>query len=757
VANAILDGIRVLDLSDDIAGPVATLLLAEAGADVVKVEPPGGVAGRSAPGFRTWNRSKRSVVLDLDVAADRARLDGLLAAADVVVHAYGPTRAGQLGLDDETLSARFPALIAASVLAWPANHPRADEPVDELLAAAGFGLCDEQQGYRDGPIFVRAPVGSWCAAYLAAAGIVARLVARERDGRAGPAHTSLVQGMMVPMTMHWSRAETPSPALAVGMPKGTPASLFECGDGVWVHIMHSPDSPLMTEVLAEMGVAGLSEGDAGAPSANQMAIDFEATRAAFLRRPSQAWLENFWANDVPAQPALAPGEIFADEQARANQYVVELADPECGAITVAGLPLTIEPPACVRGAAPRCGEHTESVFAEWEPRAPLVPAGPPGARVDARRWPLEGVKVLDLGNFLAGPYAAQMLADLGADVIKLEATTGDQMRYVEWAFCGCQRGKRSVAVDLKAPAGRPAIEALVAWADIVHHNVRMPAARRLGIDDETLRALKPDLVYCHTSSYGPAGPRADWPGYDQLFQSSCGWEVAGAGEGNPPMWHRFGFMDHLCALSSLVATLLGLYHRDRTGVGQLVAGSLLGAGVMTCSETYVDADGQLAPVPQLDHRQQRTEPGREIVELVDGWIAIAARSDAQRDALRDAAGVADVSDAADALTTRSVADALAVLVAAGVPAGEVRCDQKLAFFDAAENRDAGLVARYRHAEFGMMEQPGTSWYFGDLEARFEYAPPTLGEHTVEILTELGFDVDEVGQLLDSGTARAYAS
>jgi crotonobetainyl-CoA:carnitine CoA-transferase CaiB-like acyl-CoA transferase len=114
-----------------------------------------------------------------------------------------------------------------------------------------------------------------------------------------------------------------------------------------------------------------------------------------------------------------------------------------------------------------------------------------------------------------------------------------------------------------------------------------------------------------------------------------------------------------------------------------------------------------------------------------------------------------VSDAADALATRTVADALAVLAAAGVPAGEVRRDQKLAFFDAAENRDAGLVARYRHAEFGMMEQPGASWYFGDLDARFDHAPPALGEHTVEILTELGFDDDQVAQLLDSGTAKAY--
>src|SRR5690348_10524469 len=138
----ILDGIRIVDLSDGIAGPVATLLLAEAGADVVAVEPPGGAQIRACNGFHTWMRSKRSVVLDLDDADDRARLDQLLAAADVVVHNHGPTRARELGIDDDSLATRFPQLIVSSVLAWPANHEDADLPVDELLTMARLGVLD---------------------------------------------------------------------------------------------------------------------------------------------------------------------------------------------------------------------------------------------------------------------------------------------------------------------------------------------------------------------------------------------------------------------------------------------------------------------------------------------------------------------------------------------------------------------------------------------------------------------------------------
>ena len=118
------------------------------------------------------------------------------------------------------MAARFPQLIVSSVLAWPANHADADLPVDELLTMARLGVLDEQQGYRDGPIFLRCPIASWCASHLAAIGIVARLITRERTGHAGPAHTSLAQGALVPMAMHWRRVERPSPSLAVGMPKG---------------------------------------------------------------------------------------------------------------------------------------------------------------------------------------------------------------------------------------------------------------------------------------------------------------------------------------------------------------------------------------------------------------------------------------------------------------------------------------------------------------------------------------------------------
>ena len=758
MSEGILGGVRVLDLSEGLAGSVAAMLLAECGADVVLVEPRSAVGRPRRPAERTWNRSKRSIALDVHDPADRERLEQLLGAADVVVHEHGPRAARELGLDDASLAVRHPHLIASSVLSWPANHPDADLPVDELLAMARLGICDEQMPMRrDGPVFIRFPLGSWGAVYLAAVGIAARLLLKGRSGQVGPAHTSLVQGSLVPMGMHWSRAEHPSPPLAYGMPKegrGSQVTLLQCADGTWIHLMKNPDSsPLMQATFEQMGPERIAAAnEAVRESVGPVGLgypDLGANAEAMRTRPGAEWLADFWANDIPAQPALPFGAIFDDEQAIVNGYVDHLDDPDLGRIRVAGRPLAITPPQRIRGPAPRPGAHDDEVAAEWTDRRPRPERSGP-----ARRWPLEGVRVLDLGNYLAGPYAPMLLADLGADVVKVEATTGDAMRPTGWAFAGCQRGKRGVALDLKAPEARPALEALVKWADVVHHNLRMPAAKRLGIDYETLRVLNPTLVYSHTSSYGPEGPRADWPGYDQLFQAQCGWESLGAGEGNPPTWHRFGFMDHQCALSSALATVLALYQRDRTGEGQAVAASLLGAGVLTASETFVLPDGTTHPVPTIDAEQTGTGPGYRIVQVADGWVAVAATTGGQLRGLAEVAGVDDPARAAAALKDRGLAEVLAALGEAGVPSEHVRTDQRWAFFDSPANRASGLATEYTHAEWGKFEQPGALWYLGDLDVRLHLAPPALGEHTVEVLREVGLDEHEIRGLVRSGVAVA---
>lgn len=739
MTESILDGVRVLDLAEGLAGSVAAMQLAEAGADVAKIEPPQGARGRDEAGFAVWNRSKHSVVLDVDDVSDRSQLDLLAAAADVLIHDYVPSRARALGLDDESLGRRFPHLIVASIGGFPAGHPEAETPVEDTLVLAASGIMDEQQPVRrDGPCYTRFPLGSWGAAYLALNGIMARLIVLRRGGAPGPVRTSLLQGAFAPVAMHWYEAETPTPALALGMPKDAAGgTLAECADGVWLHLMSNPDvAPLMTQALKERLGGAFEE-----PVKSKTYPNWELNVEIFKTRPSAEWLEDLWGSDVAVQPAVAMGEIYFDQQAQANDYVITVEDPTWGRTRQPGHPASVTPAMRVTSPAPRVGQHTAQVIQRWdEPR--------PQALAENRlRYPLEGIRVLDFGNFLAGPLAPQQLSDLGADVIKVEATTGDQMRQTEWAFTGCQRGKRSLALQLKDPKSREVLRRLVASADVLHHNLRMPAALRLGLGYEEMRAINPRLIYCHVSAYGPRGPRKDWPGYDQLFQASCGWEYEGAGTGNPPMWHRYGMMDHQCAMASLYATLLGVYHREATGEGQFVASSLLGACVLTCSETIVLPNGELAPYRKLDGQQMGVAPDNRLYVCRDGWVAVVARTEQAFAALRSFADAKAERDFEGAFAQLTVDEALARMRDAGVCAAPVRLDQRRAFFASDLMREQKLFAEYPHPEYGEFRQIGALWNFSNLDVQLHRAPPVLGQHTREVLAEVGYDAAAIDSLV----------
>jgi len=204
-------------------------------------------------------------------------------------------------------------------------------------------------------------------------------------------------------------------------------------------------------------------------------------------------------------------------------------------------------------------------------------------------------------------------------------------------------------------------------------------------------------------------------------------------------------------MASLVATLLGLYWRERTGVGQFVAASLLGASILTTSETMKLADGTLAPYDHLDAAQMGVAPGRRIMPVADGWVAIDATAGPQLQALAGAAGLTDPAAVPEVFRTKTVGDTIAALSRAGVPCTDVRLDQMDTFFDDPATWDARLACKYPHMTLGTVEQIGSLWSFGDLATRLDRSSPEIGEHTGEILTELGFDDAEVASLLASGT------
>ena len=245
--------------------------------------------------------------------------------------------------------------------------------------------------------------------------------------------------------------------------------------------------------------------------------------------------------------------------------------------------------------------------------------------------PLEGLRVIDFGQFLAGPFGPMLLADLGADVIKVEPTRGDGMRQaVVGSFMGCQRGKRDIALDLKQPDGlRIALE-LVATADIVHHNMTLGTAERLGIGYDACRAVRPDLLYCNTFMYGAVGPLGHLGGLDPLAQAAAGieWEQGPVAEGNPPLWYRYGHGDVAAAVPSVTALLIALYHRNRTGEGQFMWASLLHGSMLYTADSWLAADGTPSARPTLDREQLGLDALYRLYETQDGWLQLAAVRDA---------------------------------------------------------------------------------------------------------------------------------
>ncbi|MGI4855381.1 MAG: CoA transferase, partial [Janthinobacterium lividum] len=639
--RGVLDGIRVVDLGRHRAGAVTALLLAELGASVIKVR----VAHDRGPGLDAvqaalWDRSKSVLDIDLDDPAGRARLQALVDGADVVVQDRTPAEMARLGTDAATLGGARPDLIFATITGWPAGHRHENRPVDDMLVLAEAGLLDEQaMTARDGPAFVAFPLGSAHAAFLSATGIVARLLYRQRGGsggsigRGGRVATSLLQGALLPMMMYWQRAARPTPMVAKGMPKDTPQPLYRCGDGLWIHVMGDPGkTPAVAALAAQLDADQKREANDAFYHGRSIAYPNLGVFAyVFQHHPREFWLRELWQAGVAVQPVSETATLFHDEQARASGYIAEVATQAFGVTRQANVPIHLAPPVRVRDAATLSdwparpsGASRETGGESFGASGAAGSAGSSAAKEETESTgtgPLTGTKVLDFGSYLAGPLATMLLADLGADVVKVEAIGGEPLRPIEWAFNGCQRGKRGLALDLTHEAAKDVVARLVARTDIVHHNQRMPTAVKLGIDYASLRKINPLLVHTHVSAYGPRGPRKDWPGYDQLFQAASGWELASAGEGNDPNWLRFGMMDHLAALASLLGTVGALYERDRHGDGQAVHASLLGASLFTLA-TALDANDALLPGPRLDDRQMGFSPMQRVYACSDGWIAV---------------------------------------------------------------------------------------------------------------------------------------
>ncbi len=384
--------------------------------------------------------------------------------------------------------------------------------------------------------------------------------------------------------------------------------------------------------------------------------------------------------------------------------------------------------------------------------------------------PLSGVVVLDLGQYLAGPFAPMLLGDLGAEVIKVEPVRGDAMRMAGMPFVGCQRGKLDIAVDLKAPEGLEAVMRLAEIADVVHHNMTKGTAARLGIDYDALKGRNPDLVHCNTYAYGAEGPLSEFGGLDPLYQAACGleFEAGPVAEGNQPLYLRFGMTDTANAMVSAVGVLAALFHQRRSGEGQDLWTSLLNGAAIFSSDVFL-VDGQPGPVRPVSTATRRgsrpavacTKRRRGGSNLrhshqVNGQSSVACwtvpslkwyETFEARVAARE-----EIEFALEPIfLTRTAVTWFHTLAEAGV-AAEVSVDTNdgEAVLHDADNERLGLVAEYPHPTLGQLRQFGTLIDFSETPTGPYGPPPLAGEHTRPIMERLGYSSEEIEDLLTRG-------
>jgi crotonobetainyl-CoA:carnitine CoA-transferase CaiB-like acyl-CoA transferase len=378
------------------------------------------------------------------------------------------------------------------------------------------------------------------------------------------------------------------------------------------------------------------------------------------------------------------------------------------------------------------------------------------------RPPLDGIRVVDLTSYIAGSYAAMMLADLGAEVVKVESLTGDSFRELP-GFFGWNRGKHSIAVDLKAPEGRAIVERLAARGDVVMENMRPGVAGRLGVGWSQLRAINPRLVYCSVTAFGSTGPYADRPGFDPLLQAMSGAQAL-QGFGGPPQYIRIAITDYYAASLAAQAVLAALFVRERTGQGQRVETSLMHAALALQSGNFVDYPGK--------QHMFRDNPTYRLYQAGDGqwfflacgnqtfWVKLCAAMKLEHlaDDTRFASWMLrlDNREALLPLLEKAFgreprAHWLRVLAEHDIPAAPVQT--LLEFMEDPALRHHDLVREYQHPDVGRLRMLGQPLVFSDTRTKDPGPPPALAQHTAEILTSLGYDDSAIADLRTRGVIK----
>jgi crotonobetainyl-CoA:carnitine CoA-transferase CaiB-like acyl-CoA transferase len=776
-----LDHLLVVDTTWGSPGAIAGMLLSDYGARVVKVERPGPAVLPESDNRKVWDRGKLSVRLD-PRGGDAARFRELVRRADVLLvsAAYGET--GRRSLTFEEAAAVNPRLVYTVISPYGQDDtPWRDRPGWEALVAARMGFMAEQPGHRPGPIFLGHPSIAYITGLLTAIGTLAAVRARRITGRGQQVDVSMMDGVLGQTAINWWWNERDESYLATDSEgifgrRRLIFEMFECRGGEYIMI----HTGVHGDFKKTMDLLGLGEGIRRIEGVMEMSVPLDDTEyelarnqvpAAFLARSRDDWLSLFGPADVAAMPVQRPGQIFDHPQVLFAKMEMRMADVRHGHLRQMRPGIRFhhaEVPDPLP--APRAGQH-DRILDELI-AAPVSPAGDGSTDL---AHALSGIRVLDFSQYFAGAFGVRLFSDLGADVIKVEPPSQDPMRPLPEPFEGAQRGKRTIALDIKAPEGLEIVRRLVAGADIVVHNWRPGKAEHAGIGYEQLKAINPSLVYCYQPGWGSDGPAKNEKSFAPLMSGLVGLLYEAAGDGNPPVRRARASEDYYGALLGAVGMLIALEARSQQGHGEFLESPQLHATLFATAEQQLDSRGGLVTDFVLDRDQMGYGPLYRLYRTADGWICLACSGDAAYGRLVTALGpgtgledqrfstgpgrAAGGEELAALLSERFAKEdtdqVVAALESQGV-AVEVAREKpfmpELWWEDWA--LDTGRVFEYRHAEYGWIREVGLLMRLSDTPGLERGPAPLFGEHTVDILTELGYEPATIASLRDAGIVLA---
>ena len=803
---------RVLDLTDGRA-ELATFVLAGLGADVVKVEPPGGAPSRfegarvdgerpalAGLRFQAFNRGKRSVVLDLDDPNDRRDLLALVAGADFVVENAGPGAMDARGLGFEALRAARADLVYVAISPFGQTGPYAHHVTTDLTLSAMGGAMALNGDADRRPVRITVPQ-TWL--HAAVESVVGALVANERRRQTGEAQFVDVS---VQASVFWTGLQAMIASAIDGRNierNGTVLQLstlvtplvYPCADGEVCLIATSATLVgLMPWMIASGAVteAWAAQEDWTTYESRMLTDDavvhrLEDVRAAVTRftrmHPKMTLFEGGIERGVTLAPVNTVADVLHLDHLVARDYWDDLLLPSGRTLRAPGpfVKASATPIVWTRP-APDVGEHTREVLDALAAAPRVDVRGPVSAKI-VDQLPLEGVKVADFSWIGVGPITAKALADHGATVVHVEHDRpADRLRLVgpfkdgipginRCHFFGAfNTSKMSLQLDLKHPVGNEVARRLLSWCDVALDSFTAGTMNELGLGYEVARQLNPAIVMATTCLMGQYGPAAELAGYGYHAAAVSGFYEVTGWDDRPPGGPFNAYTDTV-APRFLTATLLAaLDHRQRTGEGQFIDQAQMESALHFLAPELLDVQVSGHRARRAGNLHHSAAPHDAYpCAGVDQWCTIAVETDEQWQALRAFLGqpawAADpaLDTAAGRVASRSLIDAeLGAVTAprdarqlmldlqdAGVPAGMV--ERSSDHLEDPQLAHRRFFRRLEHPEMGEVPYEGHQFSIAGYDNGPRLPAPCLGEHTYEVLTDiLGLDDDEVAEVLASG-------